>query len=84
MVHLDKLKLAFKMCRGPYPWRDFETMITQMGYVRLTTGKTGGSRRKFRHPDTMHKIICHEPHDGEMGTSFVKAMRENLEEQGLL
>ena len=60
MVQLNKLKQAFKTCRGPYPWRDFEAMITGMGYLR------------------------HEPHDGEMGTSFVKAMRENLEEQGLL
>jgi hypothetical protein len=84
MAQLQKLIAAFRACSGPYPWSDFEAMIELLGYKRLKASKTSGSRRKFRHPETRHKIMCHEPHNGEMGPRFVKEMQENLKRQGLL
>jgi hypothetical protein len=84
MTQLDSLKVAFRACQGPYPWSAFATMIGQMGYEPLRKGKTGGSRRKFQHVTTKHKIFCHEPHDGEMGPKFVGEMQEALKRQGLL
>jgi hypothetical protein len=84
MAQSDKLKAAFKECKGPFPWKDFVTMLGQMGYEALRSGHTAGAGRKFRHPATGHKIICHEPHNGEMGRKHVKAMQDSLDGQGLL
>ena len=81
MARLDKLIAAFRGCAGPYPWKDFEAMIKLAGYVPIKRGKTSGSRRRFRHPETGHLIICHEPHDGEMGSSFVSDMQDKLKDR---
>lgn len=81
MARVDRLIAAFKACTGPYPWRDFAAMIRLAGYVPVKIGKTAGSRRRFRHPDTGHLIICHEPHDGEMGPGFVREMQDKLRNQ---
>jgi hypothetical protein len=84
MAQLSKLVAAFKACRGPFPWSDFERMIRLMGFGEVSTGATAGSRRRFIHRENRHKIICHEPHDGQMGPKFVRDERKKLEEAGLL
>jgi len=84
MARLDKLIEKFRACRGPFPWREFVAMIEGLGYERLESGKTGGSRRKFYHPKTKHKILCHEPHDGLMKPAFVEEMQTQLTGQQLL
>jgi hypothetical protein len=78
MARRDKLIAAFEACTGPYPWSDFELMIKQAGYVPLKAGQSAGSRRRFHHPTSGHLIMCHEPHDGEMGPKFVREMQEKL------
>ena len=84
MSRFEKLRAKFRACRGPYPWSDFITLITAMGYEKTVAGKTGGSRRKFIHPSSGHIISCHEPHDGEMGRSLVRELQEKLKAEGLL
>lgn len=84
MAQLDKLKVAFKQCAGPYPWRKFEQLLNKLGYELLPTGKTAGSRRKFVNKKTLHLIQLHEPHNGEMGPGMVRRMQRDLEEYGLI
>ncbi|WP_441241350.1 type II toxin-antitoxin system HicA family toxin [Tardiphaga sp. 768_D3_N2_1] len=84
MVHLPGLIEAFKACSGPYPWRDFEKMIRMLGYEELPTGKTGGSRRKYKNPHTGHIIILHKPHGPELGAGMVRNHRKELEDRGII
>lgn len=83
-MSLPKLVAAFKNCSGTFPYREFVAMIGLLGYVPLKRGKTGGSRRKFIREETGHKIILHEPHDGQMGPGTVKAIRDQLVELNLI
>jgi predicted RNA binding protein YcfA (HicA-like mRNA interferase family) len=78
LARSEKLVEAFKGCTGPFPWSDFVRLITLLGYESVKTGRTAGSRRRFRHRETGRLIICHEPHDGEMGPRFVREMQEKL------
>ena len=84
MSQLEKLKDAFRACRGPYPFDRFERMLKLMGYDHVARGKTGGSRRKMFNETTGHLIVFHEPHDNEMGAGTVNAIRSDLIEKGLL
>jgi len=84
MVQLPDLIDAFKACSGPFPWRDFEKMIRLLGYEELPTGKTGGSRRKFRNHQTGHLIVLHKPHGPELGPGVVRIYRKELEERGII
>jgi hypothetical protein len=84
MAHLEDLKATFKSCRGPFPWRNFQKLLTAMGYERLKSGKTGGSRRKFWNPSTGHIVMLDEPHDGEMRPGMVRRLQTELEDRGLI
>jgi len=54
------------------------------GYEPVNAGKTGGSRRKFRHRGTGRMIFMDEPHDGEMKPGMVRRLRDDLEQRGEL
>ena len=82
MARLDKRTSAFKACRGPYPWWEFEKMLFGLGFEELKAGKTGGSIRKYRHSKTGQIIRLHEPHDGEMGPDMVRRLQSDLSNGG--
>jgi hypothetical protein len=84
MARLDKLKRAFRACRGCYPLRDFERLILSIGYVAVATGKTGRSRRRYYHDQTKHILMLDVPHDGEMGPGMVRRLQQELEDRGAL
>jgi len=84
MVQLPGLIEAFKACSGPFPWRDFEKMVRLLGYDELSTGKTSGSRRKFKNADTGHLIMLHKPHGSDLGSGTVRVLRIELEARGII
>jgi predicted RNA binding protein YcfA (HicA-like mRNA interferase family) len=84
MMRIDKLAARLKACSGTFPWRDFVNLLAGLGYEPMNAGKTGGSRRKFRHPETGRMIFLDEPHDGEMKPSMVRRLRDDLEQRGEL
>jgi hypothetical protein len=84
MSQIEKLKRSFGDCRATFRYRDFERLITAMGFEQLRAGKTGGSRRKFMHRATKAMIWLDEPHDGEMRPAMVRRLQEQLESWGLL
>lgn len=82
MAQLEKLKDRFRDCRKDFSWRDFENMIEKMGYVKLPSKQTGGSRRKYKRGAAL--LMLDEPHDGVMGPGMVKRLRQDLIDAGLL
>lgn len=84
MSQLEKLKDAFRSCRGPFAYDKFERMLRLMGYEHVKRGKTGGSRRRMFNVSTSDLVMFHEPHDGEMGSGTVDAIRQDLIDKGLI
>lgn len=84
MTRIEKLKARFKACTGTFPWRDFVSLLSGLGYEPLNAGKTGGSRRKFRHRETGRMIFLDEPHDGQMKPAMVRRLQDDLEQRGEL
>jgi len=83
MSQLEKLALSFRDART-FRYRDFERMLSGMGFARLKSGATGGSRRKFVHQSTLRMIWLDEPHDGEMRPAMVSRLQDQLTQLGLL
>jgi hypothetical protein len=63
MPQLSKELAAFKACTGPFRWKDFARILSQLGYEQKPTGKTSGSRRKYYNKATSHLIMLDEPHE---------------------
>ena len=85
MARLERVRLSFAGCRGPFRYADFVWLIKKLGYEEVKTGgKTGGSMRRFTHSETRHLIMLHEPHDGEMGREMVRRLQQALREKNLI
>jgi HicA toxin of bacterial toxin-antitoxin, len=84
MSQQEKLREAFKLCRGTFSYSDLERLLGSLGYIKARAGKTGGSRRKFIHQTTQAMIWLDEPHDGEMKPAMVRRIRVQLETLGLI
>jgi hypothetical protein len=82
MTRSEKLIATFRMCRGPFPFRDFERLLAALGYKQVKTG--GGSSRKFFSREHDDMIMLHEPHDGMMRPVMVKRLQDHLEARGML
>lgn len=78
MAQLNKLKQAFRACRGRYQYNDFIKMIEGMGYHEIKTGRTGGSRMRYYSEKFNHLLIFHKPHGSELGAGTVDNLRDDL------
>lgn len=82
MTRSEKTIAAFRSCRGPFPYRDFEKLLLALGYTQVRSG--GGSSRKFYNEVGGDMIMLHEPHDGVMRPAMVKRLQDHLDARGLL
>jgi hypothetical protein len=82
MTRSEKMMAAFRSCRGPFPYRDFERLLLMLGYALVKSG--GGSSRKFFNEARDDMIMLHEPHDGMMRPAMVKRLQDHLDARGLL
>ena len=82
MTRSEKIIAAFRLRRGPFPFRDFERLLSDLGYEQLKSGS--GSARKFFNPASGDMIMLHEPHDGVMQRGMVSRLQTHLIERGLL
>ena len=62
MSRHDKLLARFRSRPTDFAFDELRTLLRGLGYVELTTGKTGGSRVAFCNSDTKHIIRLHRPH----------------------
>ena len=59
-------------------------LLESLGYPEARTGKTGGSRRRFRHP-TAPMVALHRPHPGNIVKMYViDDVLKMLTEEGLI
>ena len=62
MSRHDKLLVRFRSRPKDFTFSELRTLLRGLGYMELTTGKTGGSRVAFHNADTKHIIRMHRPH----------------------
>ena len=67
-----KEKLLARLQQRPkyFTWDELTRLLKSLGYGQRTTGKTGGSRRRFIHP-TAPTITLHKPHPTRIVKMYV-------------
>ena len=79
-------KLLQKLVDNPknFSWDDFVALVTQLGYRKAKSGKTGGSRRRYVHP-TYAPISLHEPHPEKFLKNYqIEVVIEALKKEGII
>jgi len=67
-----------------YTWDELTALLSSLGYQVLGSGKTGGSRRRFSHPDH-GDITFHQPHPGNLLKRYqVEQIVDFLKQEGFL
>ena len=84
MARKDKLIERFKTKPSDFTWSELVRLLSRLGYTQIKTGKAGGSRRRFVHPQAPI-ITLHEPHPhGILKAYQVRQVLELLEREGLI
>jgi predicted RNA binding protein YcfA (HicA-like mRNA interferase family) len=79
-------KLLERLLRRPrdFTWDELTTLLRRLGFQQVRTGRTGGSRRRFVHPDGAI-ISLHQPHPGRILKRYqIDQILETLEREGML
>ena len=88
MSKKDKLLARLLSRPKDLEWEEVVTLLGYFGIFQSKTGKTGGSRTKFRNVDGNIVIVMHKPHDSN-GKAVLKPYAidiiiEQLRQGGLL
>ena len=84
MTRRDKLIARLKGRPKDFTWDELVRLLLSLGYVEAKSGTTGGSRRRFVHPNAA-AIVLHRPHPGNVVKMYVvDAVRRLLIEEGLI
>jgi hypothetical protein len=81
-----KEKLIDRLLSVPtdFTWDELVTLLSYFGYEELSTGKTGGSRRRFIDKNK-HSIFLHKPHPSNIIKKiYLHGIINNLREKGKL
>ena len=82
MSKKNKVVDRFLTLPKDFTWNELIQVLTLFGYEELKTGKTGGSRRKFKGEDNS-LISLHEPHPGKIVKIYaLKDVLTTLKEKG--
>lgn len=85
MSKFDKAKE--RICSKPkdYTYTEAKILLSQMGFIEYTKGKTSGSRVKFYRASDQKMILLHKPHPGDiMKPGAVKDLLDFLQNIGEL
>ena len=66
MSKKEKLAARLKTRPTDFTYAELRTLLSGMGYVEDSKGKTSGSRVSFIHEETKHMISLHKPHPGNI------------------
>jgi hypothetical protein len=84
MTKRDKLLNKFLSKPKDFTWQELIRFLGGFGYELVATGKTGGSRARFVHPD-YPPITLHKPHPRPILKQYqVEAIIGLLKQEGLL
>lgn len=82
MPKLEKLIDRLKSKPTDFKWAELQSLMGKLGYEEVTGN---GSRVKFVHPKTGHKLSLHKPHPRpEIKAYLIQYLVEALTEQGLI
>ena len=70
MSKIGKLVTRFLTRPKDLTWDQLVSVLGHYGYVEISTGKTGGSRRKFSNAENVI-ISLHKPHPRPIVMSYV-------------
>lgn len=84
MSRRDKLVARLKGKPKDFSWDELVRLLEGLDYAEATTGKTGGSRRRFVHA-TASTIALHKPHPGNIVKMYIiDDVLRVLTEEGLI
>ena len=70
MARRTKLIRRFQSRPKDFTWDELVALLEGFGYSEARTGATGGSRRRFLHPQAP-AISLHKPHPGNIVKRYV-------------
>lgn len=81
----EKLLKRFKSKPTEFSWSELMRLLRFVGYEELKTGKTGGSRRRFKNQKNDILINLHKPHPKEILKRYqIQQILDHLEREGIL
>ncbi len=83
MSKYEKAKERIKLYPKDYTYTEAKSLLTQMGFVEYSKGKTSGSRVKFYREEDQKVVLLHKSHPGDiMKAGAVKALVNFLNDLG--
>jgi hypothetical protein len=80
----EKLIVRFLSCPKDFTWEELTTLLIGFGFTPVSTGKTGGSRRRFVNESGV-MINLHKPHPQNILKRYqLEQVRDLLQIEGLL
>jgi hypothetical protein len=80
---LDKLKTRLKNVPKDFTYSEARRLLTSLGFVEHTKGKTSGSRVKYYRANDNKIFMLHKPHPSDtIGICDIKDLIEFLTELG--
>jgi predicted RNA binding protein YcfA (HicA-like mRNA interferase family) len=80
----DKLLERLQCRPRDFTWDELTTLLRRLGFQQVRTGRTGGSRRRFVHPNGV-MMSLHQPHPGRILKRYqIDQIIETLEREGML
>lgn len=83
MSRKDKLLKRFLSEPKDFSWDELTSLLLMLGFEEVQTGKTGGSRRRFKKDEVI--ISLHKPHPKNILKQYqIKQVLEILKNEDLL
>jgi predicted RNA binding protein YcfA (HicA-like mRNA interferase family) len=84
MSRKDKLIQRFLARPKDFSWEELLVLLSKFGFEEVSTGKTGGSRRRFANADAV-VITLHKPHPRNILKTYqIDQIIEVLRQEGFL
>jgi len=84
MTRKEKLIKRFLSCPKDFTWEELVSLLSGLGFEEVSTGKTGGSRRRFLNEAGVI-ISLHKPHPQNVLRRYqIEQIIQILQEEELL
>ena len=85
MSRFEKLLKRFLSKPKDFSYDELTRLLASLGYEKVGTGKTAGSRAAFVNPETKHIIKLHRPHPRpELKRYQLDDIEETLRNKGVI
>ncbi|MFH1051070.1 MAG: type II toxin-antitoxin system HicA family toxin [bacterium] len=85
MSKKDKILKKFLQKPNDFTYNELRTLLGQLGYKELSSGKTSGSRVAFINETSLHVIRLHKPHPKNILKNYqIEQIIEELQRIGVL